>query len=246
MANQSAGSTWHIISSYLFIPSLNGSNMLIPVLAPGWTLNYEMMFYLLFALALFWRFYPLTFLLPTLGLIAATGWFPHPSWPSFLGLVSPLVLEFLYGVLLAHFTLQRRLPNPLLSIVLLAGGFAIILMNRHPIPDARPFYVGLPAAAIVTGMVALEDQIGKRLPNWLLEAGNASYSTYLVHEFVLPVVWVVLAHLHQKGPLLLTELVLLAIAASFISGEVVHRLIELPLTKWFRVTRVRRVREPLI
>jgi peptidoglycan/LPS O-acetylase OafA/YrhL len=50
----------------------------------------------------------------------------------------------------------------------------------------RPLTWGVPAAAIVLGTVALERYWGHRLPKWLLLLGNASYSIYLIQEFVFP------------------------------------------------------------
>ncbi len=234
MPDQILGSTWHIIASYLFVPALDAGNSPIPLLSVGWTLNYEMMFYVLFTVALFWRVYPLTFLLPTLSVIAVVGWFDHPAWPLFPALASPLVLEFLFGILLAHFTLRGRLPNPLVSVLLLVVGFATILTIQLPFYTARAIYWGIPAAAIVTGVVALESRIGQRLPKSLLEAGNASYSTYLAHGFVLPVLWVVLVRFHQTGVAAVAELIVLSIVLSLLTGEIVHHCIELPLLNLMR------------
>jgi exopolysaccharide production protein ExoZ len=41
------------IKSLLFIPSQTASGTIVPVLGPGWSLNYEMMFYAICAAALF-------------------------------------------------------------------------------------------------------------------------------------------------------------------------------------------------
>ena len=44
----------HVVTSYLFIPRVHPvSGTFYPLLIPGWTLNYEMMFYAIFALILF-------------------------------------------------------------------------------------------------------------------------------------------------------------------------------------------------
>ena len=238
MPDQTLGSAWHVIASYLFIPSLDPGNSPIPLLGVGWTLNFEMMFYVLFTVALVWGVAPLKFLLPTLGVIAVVGWFDHPGWPLFPALASPLVLEFLFGIVLAHFTLQNRLPGRLVSLLLVVGGFAVILTISFPFYTARAFYWGVPAAAIVTGMVGLETRIGRRIPKLLLEAGNASYSTYLVHGFVLPVLWVVLVRGHQTGTTALAELIALSLVLCLVAGEIVHRWIELPLLHLMRGKRV--------
>ena len=240
VGEQSAGSLWHIIASYLFIPAAGANGSALPLLSTGWTLNYEMLFYLLFALALALEIRPLVFLLPTLGALALVGWHDHPSWPAFTTLASPIVLEFLFGAVLAHFALQRRLPGARMGVLLLLGGFTAIVTIP---PDSMPRFVswGLPAAAIVTGAVAAEDAFGKKLPRWLLELGNASYAIYLVHLLVVSVCWLVLLRLHQSGTVALVEMITLALAGSAAAGEIVHRLIELPVMRLLRGKRVRGV-----
>src|SRR6185437_16127795 len=45
---------WHVLASYLFVPWKNPYGRFYPVLILGWTLNFEMFFYALFALGLHW------------------------------------------------------------------------------------------------------------------------------------------------------------------------------------------------
>ena len=51
-------SPWHTISSFLFIPAWNDHHEPFPVLKWGWTLPFEMLFYMLFAAALALRLRP--------------------------------------------------------------------------------------------------------------------------------------------------------------------------------------------
>ncbi len=240
-ADQSPGSTWHVLASYLFIPAADDGGAPIPLLAVGWTLNFEMVFYLLFALALFLEVTPVAFLVPTLGTIAAVGWFDHPSWPAWTSLASPLVLEFLYGVLLAQFACKRRLPGPLAGAALFIGGFALILTLQLPLYAARAFTWGLPAAAIVAGAVALEESLGRKLPKFLLEIGNASYSIYLVHLFVVSIVWVAFRRFGLTGAPALAGMIVVSLGLNIVAGEIVHRCVELPLMNLLRGKRARGV-----
>ncbi len=245
LAQKSIGSPWHVVASYLFIPSWNSRHEIFPVLEVGWTLNFEMLFYLLFAVALACEI-PLTmFLLPTLGALALVGAFEQPTWPAVTSLASPLVLEFFFGVILGQLTLRRRLPNPWVGAVMFVAGFAAIL--TIPVSrDWRFLFWGLPAFAIVAAVVATEDQVGKRLPKWLLEMGNASYSTYLAHTFVLNAVGVVVAHrLHSRGVTTFVGMGVCALGLSLAAGEGLHRLVELPLLKVLKGRGVRGVSSTL-
>lgn len=236
-AHRTNVSAWHVIASYLFIPSLDDDLLPFPLLGVGWTLQFEMIFYLLFAASLALEIAPLTVLTPTLLAIAAAGWFNNPSWPAvFRGLASPLVLEFVTGAMLGHFALRRCLPGRRMGAVLLLGGLvAIFTMPRCGI--WRAFCWGLPATAIVAGAVALEDFLGPNAPRWMLELGNASYSIYLVHLFVVPFGWVAAQRLGMTGVPALVGIVLASLLASAVAGEAVHLLLELPLTNFLRGRR---------
>ncbi len=237
-AHQTAASTWYIVASYLFIPAGDNRGNAQPLLAVGWTLSFEMMFYVFFAIALALDLAPQAFLVPALGAVAVIGCFDHPTWPAFTALASPLVLEFLLGVALGNLALQQRVPNKLVSTLLLVGGFAVILTIQVPSPTARALVWGLPAAAIVLGAVGLERQAVKILPAWLLEAGNASYSIYLAHLFLLTPIRAVLMHLGRTGTSALVEMIVLSIVLNLFVGEIVHRLIEVPCMTLFRGKRV--------
>jgi len=88
-----------VVESLLFIPhwSLAFPGNAWPVLVPGWTLNYEMFFYVLFALSLAlparWR---LAGLAAAIGTLAATGYLAGPfANPVAATYTSRLLLEFL-------------------------------------------------------------------------------------------------------------------------------------------------------
>ena len=80
----------------------------------------------------------------------------------------------------------------------------------------------------------MEELCRRRLPRWLLEAGNASYAIYLVHLFVVGVVWVAVLRLGGRGYPALAALISASLLACLVAGEVVHRLVELPLMRLFR------------
>ena len=232
---------WPVVASYLFIPSPHTQVMPIPILTVGWTLNFEMMFYVLFAFALFWEIPLLWFLAPALGGIATVGWFERHSAALSGSPISPLVLEFLFGVVIARFTLRRRLPGQAVGWLLLLGGGAVLLTLPASALGDRALSWGLPAAAVVTGAVTLEGRLGRRWPRWLLELGNASYAIYLVHTFLVSIIWTVLLRMHLQGPSTLGLMVGAALVLSMAAGEVVHRLIELPVVGRLRGKRVRGV-----
>lgn len=92
------------LMSLLFIPHLSAGNpgMAWPILVPGWTLNYEMFFYALFALSLFAP-KSLLLLLSMLSALVGFGWLLGPfEEPMLKTYTSPLLLEFAGGAILGR------------------------------------------------------------------------------------------------------------------------------------------------
>jgi hypothetical protein len=95
--------TWdQLATSLLFIPYPNSGGAVVPLFGVGWTLNFEMFFYALFALALFgprWSVVPGVIAVLTAMVITNAFGMPAPSWLKFLS--DPIVLEFAFGMLVA-------------------------------------------------------------------------------------------------------------------------------------------------
>ena len=188
LALRSAHDFGYVARSYLFFPVVDGAGHFRPLLPVGWTLTYEFLFYLLFALALALRVDVLRVLIPGLGLLVVAA-LPLPraeSWPAWTILFNTIVIEFIFGVVLAKWTLRGfRLPPAIAGDIVFAG-FASILILPMVSENTRVLTWGLPAFAVVAGAVSLEPLVAPSLPRWLLTLGDASYSIYLSHGFVLP------------------------------------------------------------
>jgi len=126
----------------------------------------------------------------------------------------------------------------------MCGGFlTLMLMPLSPVPSEFLAW-GLPAAAIVTGAVAIEGQLGARLPKWLLEAGDASYALYITHTFLLPYLGNRMSKLHFTGTPALAASIILSLAISFPVALVVHRYVEKPLMNLFKKRRAEKSKVP--
>lgn len=171
-----------IAKSLLFIPyaSPGFPSGVWPILNNGWTLNYEMFFYALFALSLA---APRRLRLPGLA-VALTGLvvigrvfgpFANSVASTYS---SAYLLEFVAGMVLADGWLRGgsrdSLPQSLFLIVF--GLYCIGSVH------SRLTILG-GAFLIVAG--ALNPRICAIQNRPLLELGNASYSIYLIHQFVL-------------------------------------------------------------
>lgn len=232
--NNNEISLGHLLLSYLFVPAAAPSGQLTPILSVGWTLNLEMLFYIVFSISLtFKRWLGLTFIagsLFTLIMIAQIASFapvPFKVWGY------PVMLEFLFGIAIAAVYTRglrlidwMRLPVIATAIVLL-----VIFESMGPTEfSQRWLFWGVPAAMIVAATVLCEDRSG-RISNILVYAGDASYALYLSHLFVIRAVAVGfgLVDINHAGLFLFTSFTA-AIAVSI--G--VFWLIERPILTWLR------------
>ncbi len=168
------------IESYFFVSKDFGHQY--PVLAQGWTLEYEMLFYVVFTLAIFARkriALIASIAVLVLGLVLGYGW---------------LVSEFVMGVGVAAICFHRegKLAKPVLWLLLAVGVAALALSRFYPDPSGwRVLAWGVPAVAILFACVRLP-QLRSRL---VLTAGRISYPVYLIQWFVNPVVCLVAVRL---------------------------------------------------
>jgi exopolysaccharide production protein ExoZ len=227
---------WNVIGSYLFVPTANPDGLIAPVIVQGWTLNFEMFFYLVFTCSLLVRLPTLTMLIPVLSLFAAIGLFLPLSTPPVLTLFSPLLVEFLFGVFIAQAVMKKRIPGAWISATLAVTGCVALLTIFPHLPQGsdevqkwRFVLWGLPAAAIVLGTVGLEPILTAGLPKWVFETGNASYSVYLTQAFVLPVLGIIISRMAINKVAALILMVCMGMLISFLTGDVVHRFIERPI-----------------
>ncbi|HEY2658424.1 MAG TPA: acyltransferase [Caulobacteraceae bacterium] len=231
---------WHVISSYVFMPAIHPvKGTFEPLLFPGWTLNYEMMFYALFTLALFaplrWR---LGFILVPLVLFVLTGLIPHSPTSQIAFYSNTLLLEFgmgcVLGLLIAHATPQR-LPSWFGGALILLGAISLGLLSLVPwLP--RGLAWGVPAALFVSGCVFLEQARGAtRIPALLL-VGDASYSIYLSHVLVLSALFQA-AHRIVHDPRLVVLASIVMVCACIGAGIAVYLFIERPIIKWLKEPR---------
>ena len=205
----------------------------------GWTLVYEMAFYALFALALGVGWRPLALVAGVLALLPTWGLYRsslQPWWCAYYA--NTLLWEFLGGILLGvAVAFVRRMPGPL-GWLLVMGGMVPLLVWREPnLSPWRGLLWGLPALAVVAGAICLERRWGARSPRFLLALGDASYSIYLIHTFTLPAFGLWLSHGRAGWPGEVGVSLVLLVVLSTASGWVMYRLVERPMTEWFKGRR---------
>lgn len=204
MLNTTKAQGEHLWKSLLFVPYRKDNGLCQPVLYLGWTLNYEMFFYVLYAIGIRCsksRAPWITMLLVTIPAAVSALWHPSSVVLSYFG--SSIVFEFVLGILVYQVLAAVPTPRALaVKTVLLAACFLGLPYLDHVTyacgnlfifgnpefywgPGSRLCALGLPAAVLVLLAVDLERH-GLRVTNkTVLLVGNASYILYLVHPYAL-------------------------------------------------------------
>ena len=237
LAVNAIGTPWHVLASYLFIPSLSPARTLEPVLIVGWTLEIELMFYLLYAASFLLRCSPWWTVTPVFAFLACARLGTVAPGSKLLVWGSTLNGEFLWGMALGAGVLRGRFLAPWLSLLFVLIG-AALLLAPWSFPEAwRSLTWGLPAAAIVAGALGLEATVGRAIPAFAQRLGDASYSLYLTHGFVLPLLGAgFFLDLLNPGSVTATILVL-ALMLSSACGLACYQWLELPMLRWFHLRR---------
>jgi len=218
------------IASYLFLPAYNSEHGLSPVLNVGWTLNYEMFFYFLFTLALFFRLNVYKFVGIVLVLLALGSFFRRPDWGPVSFYLDLRVLQFFYGMLVAKICLSGRHIPKYPAILILALGFLVLMAPWPQLIQLHGIQYGIAAALIVYSMASLEDSL-PRIPRFVLYGADASYVIYLFHPMIAPAVPSILMKFHLQYPWLS---VICSVLLALTGGCLIHQFIEIPISKWFR------------
>jgi len=231
--NRAPPSATEIAATLAFIPYLRPDGLVQPVYGLGWTLNYEMFFYCLFALALpLPRERAVPVVVFVLMLLVTLGQVVPPSLTAPYFWTRSIILEFGFGMLIGHMALTGIRPTRAMAASLAAAALALLLLGRlYPwlLPDQALRY-GLPAALLVMAALTFEgdgkENAGLRV---MTRLGDASYALYLLHPFVLRGLAVTFGGLLAGlSPLLF---LLVGVTLACIVAMIVWRWFEKPVTR---------------
>ena len=213
----------HILKSLAFIAFTDGE---MPVVYLGWSLEYEMYFYLAVTLLMaltrdVWRCVVVIF-----SALAIAGQVPGvtAALGHYAFFVDPMILEFVFGIIAASLFVNGRIGWP--SAVAAAGAIVAVLAAD---PASRVIVFGLPSACLVAAAAFVSR---KRInPSWperaLARLGDASYSIYLAQVQTVTLASAAIASLVPVIPPVLLVIVTSGIVAAL--GLLLNIVAERPL-----------------
>lgn len=225
-----------LVMSLLFIPheSLTHPGKIWPILPQGWTLMYEMFFYVTFALLLFLPVHKRIVVigLAYLGLAGLGVLLPLTNIPVVYVLTNPILLEFVGGMVVGHLSLRKRQLPFLIGTVLLVTGTGWLVVECFS-ETPRLFVRGVTAFMIVLGAVSMEKRREVLKIGFLRLLGDSSYSIYLSHLFMLQIftaAWSKVGFAHSGNTYALSYAVC-SVAFSAWAGSLVYKSIERPMLR---------------
>lgn len=228
----------HIAASLLFIPMVEpgASGDISPFFKLGWTLNYEMFFYVVFAALFALSAGKRAVLLAlALGSLIVLGLFFDFAWAPLQFYTRPATLGFAAGVVLAVMSRLDRSPlDPLLAAGLLAVAATSIILLAVTYPAIRASAVSelwlvATCTPVVLALARAPDRWVDHAPPLFAYLGDASYSIYLFHMFAIGVVYAIASRVAPAG-----WDAVVAVAAAIggtAAGAFVYAFIESPMTR---------------
>lgn len=184
------GTPYHLGAYQVF-----GAALLLPgssslVIGPGWTLSFEMYFYICFALALFIGLRRGLLLLSVCYVFCTLArLFLVPQSTVALLMSDSLLLEFVFGAWLGYafahgFRIQPRLGGALIiaALALFSSGAWLHYERLPPVISS-----GIPSLLLVTGGLTFEPWLRFSAGRKVAKLGDSSYLLYLSHILIIDV-----------------------------------------------------------
>ncbi|SEI63779.1 acyltransferase family protein [Frateuria terrea] len=236
-----------LLCSLLFIPRETTYAGMFPTLVLGWSLNYEMYFYILFGLSLLIS----RRLAPILCCVAITAvlWLIDASGsqnPSVQFYARPIVFEFVFGIVAFYLVraadrhrdalLGAPMAKPVLLLVLGAALTAIFYIEAEQgFGLARQLSAGIPAFFIVFCAILLERIYRLTIDSRVLFLlGEASYILYLIHPYVVFGLLRTALRGVQGGPAGTVAVIVVLMVVSSAIAIAIHVYFERPVMRFLR------------
>jgi peptidoglycan/LPS O-acetylase OafA/YrhL len=213
------------IQSLFFVSQPLGNNL--PLISQGWSLEIEMLFYLLVAVGLIIKNPIANIVFPATALVSLVGF----------GLLPDLALEFIFGGILGFLYARIKFPS---LIAIGAGVIGIVLFVAPVILGAvdAPRWVtwGIPSVLVVFSAINLPQLNWKILPT----LGAASYPVYLLHMMVINIVSPVFSMFGTSTPMFFVALGSCLILSQVL-GIVFDKLVDKPISRFLKA----RIKKPI-
>ncbi|EMW4538926.1 acyltransferase [Salmonella enterica] len=212
-----------------------------------WTLNYEIYFYIVFAVCLLMKHRILalacwgcivTFIIPSIAGFAPTISVQGYAFqtPTIAFLTNPLLLEFLIGVFAGYIYIQfkKHILSTKLPIISIIIAFCLLAYIIYGIYSNRIVALNLGSTAIIGFFVLFltlgESILNPYIPRALIYIGDISFSLYLLHNPIIIAVKKLIGPIGESATRGIF-VVIVAMLLSVLISHLTHKYIEISLTR---------------
>jgi exopolysaccharide production protein ExoZ len=224
-----------VLSNLLLLPQTKDQ-----IVGGAWTLVYELMFYLVFAIAICNRRIGAAVVCAWAVLVAA-GFFLNPvSESAALGVAaSPFCLEFFLGIGAAAVLSRRTVPFSGLVLTIGLAGFALagvceVSGRLYGFGATARLAYGTCALLVVLALVERERSGRLTVPRFMAVLGRASYSVYLVHLIAIGITFKFLSMAASLTPSWSFPIWVLLCAMGLTAGVLASVWVEQPVIRYVR------------
>jgi len=214
-----------LVFSLAFWPHYNWQGNIYPILGVGWTLNYEIFFYI--SSALFgWLFHKkgIPIMAGSFLLLAILGSiFSTQKNAAIATYTNPIILEFCFGCLIFRLNKCRMANGKVLFILAITSGLFLSTLNWPQDGWYRVIAFGIPSFLLVYSATCSSPW--KIFPSKaLLYIGDISYSMYLIHQLTIVAIAKLLMPYWELSALNTSLYFVTSLAVVIIFSSIVYRI----------------------
>ncbi|WP_430813434.1 acyltransferase family protein [Carboxylicivirga sp. RSCT41] len=225
-----------ILKALLFIPSEQE-----PPLYVGWTLNYEMFFYLIFGVSLMFGkiryamiygiILSLVFIIPQFSTVdftlsASPEYFSNPYFNM---ATNDLLLYFLSGVFIGNIYDKIKISNAIVWLMFIISIIAFLLHYFNLLEFLQTKL--LICSMLIFSVILMDVKLNLKSSSFLSYLGDISYSIYLIHPIVILIIRGVVKKTGFEEYLYTPLVFVLIIIVTLIASSVTYKYIEIKFTR---------------
>ena len=241
-----------ILKSLFFIPTSYGQLYGRPILVQGWTLNFEMYFYLVMAVCLtarrlrwaafcFWFFVtllvaPILSSAPSLTSPFVASASDHYPLRYMAVITNPIIWEFVGGAFAGlAFSTRLRFGSPVLAWAALIAAASIgLCFVFYPNYSHGPTQWGACYLLVVLTTSIASKDINLNIPRIFVTLGNISYTLYLIHLLAIDELTQLLRTYGLERQTHTLQYTAFAVVLSIVLATICHRFLENTLADDFK------------
>lgn len=234
---------WYLVKSFLFIP-YEIDDVIQPIVRVGWTINYEMFFYVLFFVSMkISKKYRVIICSGLLIILAVLGELVALPTVFLQFFCDELLIEFVFGMM--SFYLCKKIYSILqnregkkysvcvVCLIFIIACFWLLIWENNNFPVSHFYRLvnwGIPAVIIFIAVFILGCIV--KIPKWISYLGDISFSVYLLHYYPITL----LSRISDRFDALWIKLVMGVAGIALVIGisAVSHVVIEKKLSSFLR------------